>query len=52
MYTRINNAERESWIMNNEHLYKRYISSGLPIMEYIKKHKGLIDWYIRKCIGE
>lgn len=52
MYQKISNAERQLWVMNNENLYRRYIISKLAIKDYIKAHRGLIDWYIRKCIGE
>lgn len=40
---RMNDDEREDWIMNDEGLYDQYVKSGLSMRAFIRKMRGEID---------
>ena len=43
---RLNNEEREMWIMNDESLYNFWKSSKMSIKKFIREYRKEIDQYI------
>ena len=48
---RLNDHERELWVMNDEHLYSWWKSTRMNIRRFIRCERENLDRYIKAALG-
>lgn len=48
---KMNDEERRQWVLNDEGLYRWYISSRMGLYEFIRKNRDKIDWLINQVLN-